>query len=89
MEAQRERMVGERGFEPPSHWPRKNRRQIWNHPRQSPTILLSCPYFPVFGSPMATVEVVRNTGNVSSEKAGVGGSTPSLATIFSTTYIRS
>jgi len=37
----------------------------------------------VFGSPTATFEVVRNTGNPSSEKAGVGGSTPSLATTFS------
>jgi hypothetical protein len=26
-------------------------------------------YFPVFGSPTATVELVRNTGNPSSEKA--------------------
>jgi hypothetical protein len=32
---------------------------------------------------MATLEVVRNTENLSSEKAGVGGSTPSLATTFS------
>ena len=52
-----------------------------NHPRQSPTIHPCCPYFPVFSSPTATVEVVGNTGNRSSEKAGVGGSTPSLATI--------
>jgi hypothetical protein len=37
---------------------------------------------------MATLEVVGNTGNMSSEKAGVGGSTPSLATIFSATYVR-
>ena len=34
----------------------------------------------MFGSPTATLEVVGNTGNMSSEKAGVGGSTPSLAT---------
>jgi hypothetical protein len=40
-----------------------------NHPRQSPTILPSCPYFPVCGSPTATHEVVGNTGNPSSEKA--------------------
>ena len=59
-----------------------------NHPRQSPTILPSCPYFPVFGSPAATLEVVGNTGNMSSEKAGVGGSTPSLATTFSAAYSR-
>jgi len=39
----------------------------------------------VFSSPTATVEVVGNTGNPSSEKAGVGGSTPSLATTFSIT----
>jgi len=38
----------------------------------------------VFGSPTATLEVVGNTGNPSSEKAGVGGSTPSLATIIPT-----
>jgi hypothetical protein len=36
----------------------------------------------VFGSPTATFEVVGNTGKLSSEKAGVGGSTPSLATII-------
>jgi hypothetical protein len=36
----------------------------------------------VFGSPTVTIEVVKNTGNLSSEKAGVGGSTPSLATII-------
>jgi hypothetical protein len=36
----------------------------------------------VFGSPTATLAVVGNTGNPSSEKAGVGGSTPSLATII-------
>ena len=29
-------------------------------------------YFPVFGSPTATLEVVGNTGNPSSEKADVG-----------------
>jgi hypothetical protein len=46
-------------------------------------MLLSYPFFPVFGSPRATLEVVGNTGNVSSEKAGIGGSTPSLATISS------
>ena len=48
----------------------------------SPTVLLFLSYFPVFGSPTATIEVVGNTGNMSSEKAGVGGSTPSLATII-------
>jgi hypothetical protein len=36
----------------------------------------------VFSSPTATIEVVGNTENMSSEKAGVGGSTPSLATIY-------
>jgi len=36
----------------------------------------------VFSSPTATIEVVGNTGNTSSKKAGVGGSTPSLATII-------
>ena len=36
----------------------------------------------MLGSPTATFEVVESTGNVSSEKAGVGGSTPSLATIL-------
>ena len=41
----------------------------------------------MFGGPTATFEVVRNTGNPSSEKAGVGGSTPSLATTFSITYL--
>ena len=64
--------------------PRPQRVPAWalNHPRQSPTILPSWPCFPVFGSPKATIEVVRNTGKLSSEKAGVGGSTPSLATIL-------
>jgi hypothetical protein len=33
----------------------------------------------VFGSPTTTIEVVGNTGKWCSEKAGVGGSTPSLA----------
>ena len=33
--------------------------------------------------PVGTSKVVRNTIDVNSEKAGVGGSTPSLATIFS------
>jgi hypothetical protein len=42
---------------------------------------MSCPYFSVFSSPTATLEVVGNTGNTISEKAGIGGSTPSLATI--------
>jgi hypothetical protein len=37
------------------------------------------PSFPVFGSPTATIEVVGNTGCVSSEKAGVRGSTRPLA----------
>ena len=55
---------------------------MWNHPRQSPTIHPSLSYFPVFSSPTATLEVVGNTGNMSSDKAGVGGSTPSLATMF-------
>ena len=53
---------------------------------QSPTAITTvcpcCPYFPVFSSPTTTLEVVGNTGNMSSEKAGVGGSTPSLATII-------
>jgi|ERR1035438_3660403 hypothetical protein len=31
---------------------------------------------------LSNLEVVGNTGNMSSEKAGVGGSTPSLATII-------
>jgi len=34
----------------------------------------------VSSSPTVTLEVVGNTVNPSSEKAGVGGSTPSLAT---------
>jgi hypothetical protein len=38
--------------------------------------------FPVFSGPSTTIEVVENTGKPSSEKAGVGGSTPSLATIY-------
>jgi hypothetical protein len=53
-----------------------------SHPRQSPTVRPCCSYFPVFSSPTATIEAVGNTGNMSSEKAGVGGSTPSLATII-------
>jgi hypothetical protein len=42
-----------------------------NHPRQSPTIDPCCPYIPVFSSPTATLEVVGNTGNMSSEKAAL------------------
>ena len=64
------------------NWSAARKRPMWNHPRQSPTIHPCCPYFPVFSSPTATFEVVGNTGNMSSEKAGVGGSTPSLATII-------
>jgi hypothetical protein len=45
-----------------------------NHPRQSPTIYPCCPYFPVFSSPTATIEVVGNTGNMSSEKPNVASS---------------
>ena len=41
---------------------------------------MSCTCFPMCSSPMATFEVVGNTGKMSSEKAGVGDSTPSLAT---------
>jgi hypothetical protein len=44
------------------------------------TVLTSCSYFPVFSNPTATLEVVGNTGNPSSEKAGVGRSIPSLPT---------
>ena len=62
---------------------------MWNHPRQSPTIHPSLSYFPVFSSPTATFEVVGNTGNLSSEKAGGGGLTPSLATIYFITGINS
>ena len=51
--------------------------KIWNHPRQSHTINACCPYFPVFSSPTATVEVVGNTGNTSSEKVALYHSTPS------------
>ena len=40
-----------------------------------------CPYFPVFSSPTASIEVVGNTGCVSSEKAG-GGSTFVSGTTF-------
>jgi hypothetical protein len=57
--------------------------RMLNHPRQSPTVDPCCSYCPVFSSPTVTLEVVGNTGNMSSEKAGVGGSTPSLATTFS------
>ena len=39
--------------------------------RQSPTIHQRCPYFPVFSSPTATIEVVGNTGTMSSEKPDV------------------
>src|SRR5437870_12386998 len=49
------------------------RRSLKNHPRQSPTICLSYTSFPVFSNPTVTVEVVGNTGKLSSEKAGVGG----------------
>ena len=59
-----------------------------NHPRQSPTILTTSRYSPVFGSPTATLEVVGNTGNSSSEKAGVVGSTPALDTINSNSFQR-
>lgn len=53
------------------------------HPRQSPTPFATLPHFPVFSSPTATLEVVGKTGNWSSEKAGGGGSAPSLATTSS------
>ena len=53
---------------------------------ESPTVRPTFSYFPVFGSPTTTLEVVGNTENPSSEKAGVGGSTPSLATTFCCTY---
>src|ERR1017187_4413869 len=41
--------------------------EVWgfnasNHPRQSPAIYPFRPYFPVFGIPTATLEVVVNTG---------------------------
>jgi len=42
-----------------------------NHPRQSPTVLPTCPSFPVFSSPTATFEVIGNTGKTSSEKAAL------------------
>ncbi len=58
------------------NWSAARKRPMWNHPRQSPTIHPSLSYFPVFSSPTATLEVVGNTGNMSSEKAGVGGSNP-------------
>jgi hypothetical protein len=64
------------------NWSAARKRPMWNHPRQSPTIHPSLSYFPVFSSPTATLEVVGNTGNRSSEKAGVGGPTPSLAPNF-------
>jgi len=61
-------------------------RELWhrmlNHPLQSPTVPPCCSYFPVFSSPTATLEVVGNTGNPSSEKAGVSGSTPNPGTTF-------
>src|SRR5262249_8105141 len=46
----------------------RRRVQPLNHPRQSPTDLSFSTYFPVFGSPPATVEVVGDTGCESSEK---------------------
>jgi hypothetical protein len=49
------------------------RSKLANNPRQSPTICPSCTSFPVFGSPTATVEVVGNTGKLSSEKPNVAG----------------
>src|SRR5437016_8998720 len=55
----------------------KNLSEIWRQETGkithggSPTILSSCPYFPVFGSPMATIEVVGNTWKMSSEKPDV------------------
>ena len=54
-----------------------------DHPRESPTMQLSCSYFPVFGSPTATLEVVGNTGKVSSEKRGVGALTACRMTMTS------
>ncbi len=42
--------------------------------RQSPTVLALSSYFPVFGSPTATIEVVGNTGKLSSEKPNVAKS---------------
>jgi hypothetical protein len=63
-------------------WSAASAYWIWNHPRQSPTIFPCSSYFPVFSSPTTTLEVIGNTEKTSSEKAGVGGSTPSLATII-------
>jgi hypothetical protein len=57
-------MVGERGFEPPALGPERDRRQTWNHPRQSPTIHLCCPYFPVFSSPTATLEGLETRSEI-------------------------
>jgi len=52
----------------------EHKRGLKNHPRQSPTIYPRCPYFPVLSSPTATLEVVGNTGNASSEKGWRRGS---------------
>lgn len=38
---------------------------------KSPTVGLTCPDFPVFGSLTATIEVVGNTGKLSSEKGSL------------------
>ena len=56
--------------------------QITKSPTVITTVLSFLWHFPVFGSPTATIEVVGNTGTMSSEKAGVSGSTPNPGTTF-------
>jgi hypothetical protein len=56
--------------------------RMLNHPLQSPTVHPCCPYFPVLRSPTATHEVVGNTGNTSSERAGVDPFRLDLAVTF-------
>jgi hypothetical protein len=53
-----------------------------NHPRQSPTIQQRFSYFPVFSSPTATLKVVGNTGNPSSEKPNVASSNGFLISLI-------
>ena len=52
-----------------------------NHPRS----IRLARIFQCLAVPRQPLKLLENTGKTSSEKAGVGGSTPSLATILSIT----
>jgi hypothetical protein len=58
------------------------------HPRTSPKVSLSNATFEELTQPTELYYVVKNTVFCRPEKAGVGGSIPSLATILQQTYRR-